>query len=144
MTTPKAILGAFGVTLAVQASQPVPVTGFFADPVVAFVFRVISIVLSLALSGTIIVACVKMIAYFGAAGETQRNLGEAIRSGKAEFHDFRVEIREGIDAIRSMLQVHDNKIAVLETRQSDHERRLGDADRRHSSGRREANHHDDR
>ena len=129
-----------GVTAMVQAVAPAPpVTGFFSDPVVAFVLRIVSVVLSLALSGTIIVACVKMIAYFGAAGEAQRGFARALESGKTELHEFRSEIREWTEKVGDMLTAHDREIAVLKTTQNDHERRLGE--RRTSPGRREANHH---
>lgn len=138
---PRAVVAALGVTLVVQAQAPVPpVTGFFSDPIVAFVLRIVSVVLSLALSGTIIIACIKMIAYFGAAGEAQRNLGEAVKTAKVEFHDFRSEIREWTEKVGAMLQIHNTDIAVLKTTQAEHERRLGE--RRQNPGRRDANHHD--
>lgn len=135
----KAILGAFGVTFAIQAVQPVPVTGFFADPVVAFVFRIISIVLSLALSGTIIIACIKMIAYFGAAGEAQRSLTATVKNAGEKFDEFASEIR-------AMLAVHDRQLAVNTTTLADHDRQFADherrlGERRHNPGRRDANHH---
>src|SRR5690242_8449601 len=73
---PKIMVASLAVAMApslVQATTQPPVTGFFADPIVATLLRVVSIVLSLALSGTIILACIKMIAYFGAAGEDRKS-----------------------------------------------------------------------
>ncbi len=122
--TPRPVLMALGVTAVVQAVQP-PV-GFFADPIVAFVLRIVSVVLSLALSSTIIIACIKMIAYFGAAGEAQRNLTTAVSSAKVEFHDFRIEIKGMHEKFTEMLQAHSLLLVEHKGRLDDHERRFHD------------------
>lgn len=133
---PKALLAAFAVTLvtaAMQTSAQAP--GIFGDPIVAMLLRAVSIVLSLALSATIIIACIKMIAYFGAAGEAQRHLSAVVKEAGEKFDAFAHEMR-------NLWQSHDREIATLKANHTEHEKRIdghddriGEVERRHYSRR---------
>lgn len=113
------MLAALAVTLATAATQAVavPATGFFADPVVAVMLRILSIVLSVALSGTIILACIKMIAYFGAEGQARKQLSEVVREAGDKFEEFAREMR-------TLWQTHDRAITELQANHKEHERRI--------------------
>ena len=109
----------------VQATAQAPITGIFADPVVATLLRILSIILSLALSGTIILACIKMIAYFGGQQQRQLTLETAVRDAGSELKGFAAEVRE-------VLKEYGEAIVSLKGNDGDHERRLLESERRMS------------
>lgn len=96
------------------------------DPLTLLLIRAISVVLSTA----IILACIRAFIFFGGAIEAQRNLtdahkglAQAVRDAGDKFDRFAGEVRDGLAS-------HSERIAVAETNQADHDRRLGDLERR--------------
>ena len=111
-----------------QAQAATQSPGFLADPAVALFLRLLNIVLGLLLSGTIIVACIKMIAYFGAAGATQKRLEVSVKEAAQKFETF----TDRVD--RTLLQLTTGLVEVKTKANGDHEdheRRLMELERRH-------------
>lgn len=107
--------------LAQQITPPVT------DPVIVLLLRALSVILALLLSA----ASIRAFIFFGSAVEAQKNLTRSHddlkdivgRAGE-KFEQFAKEIRE-------VLGDHEGRLILREAAATDHERRLGEFERRH-------------
>jgi len=89
------------------------------DPVMVLLLRVLSLVLS----GTIILACIRAFIFFGGAIHAQKSLENTVQHAGQQFERFAEEVRK-------VLGDHEGRIIESRAMKDDHERRLTDLERR--------------
>ena len=110
------ILAAFQVV-----AQPVT------DPVIALLLRALSVILALLLSA----ASVRAFIFFGSAVEAQKNLYESHKELKNAVSRADEDFKRFADEIHAVLGDHEGRLIRREAAADDHDRRLGDIERRH-------------
>ena len=97
------------------------------DPVMVLMLRVLSLVLS----ASIILACIRAFIFFGGAIKSQENLEKAVEKAGQTFEKF-------AEQVSRRLSEHEGKIIeVTAVVNGEHERRLNTLERRHTKRRSE-------
>ena len=87
-------------------------------------------VLSLVLSASIILACVRAFIFFGGAIKSQENLEKAVEKAGISFERF-------VERVDKRFAEHENTLIEVTLTKEQHERRIGALERRHTKRRSE-------
>lgn len=103
------------------------------DPVMVLLLRVLSLVLS----ASIILACVRAFIFFGGAIKSQENLEKAVEKAGVSFERF-------VERVDRRFAEHEAALTTVTLKAEEHDRRFDTLERRQTKRRSEdRDHHDD-